>query len=136
MALITRYYLSDVLGAGTMADPYRSVCSAIVNSLGEQGSGVVNAIRPPTWMTAFSKVLLSNHPLVYGDSRVLACPVADLDVSWGALGLAARGTFLTAIAARGFQVSGISLDQSYWQVLALLAQQIEPLFNINVFNVG
>jgi len=130
-----QYFLSDLVGTGTRADPYRAKAStyANVNVVSLIPSGINGQ---PSF--TFCLCLCSSADLtgVTADAAIDALPNINLDTIAFVIPSAEWTRLLTILTNRGYNTSAINQSQTFRQILNNLGQQHDANFNCNNFDVS
>ena len=126
-----RLYLSDVIGTGTRADPYRPAISTIANVT------KTNVINAPARMHCVVLVDAPGpvHADLAADARVDLIPAIGLNDRWDTLTLAQRTAIRNRLIDRGFDVSSIGNVVLFRVILRHICRQIRNEFDEDRFDV-
>lgn len=130
-----RYYLAEIIGDGSEANPYRP-------AVAEHNVAWVGAIDsdPDTGKPLHSNTIVlvetENHARLRADSRIDPLPDFALDGKMTAINTAARNGMLTALTKRGFSTAAINNADGYRDALQQIGRQRSAVFDINNFDVS
>jgi len=124
-----RYYLCDVIGAGSRLDPYR----AIVANLGVNHVAVLNA---PASANALVLVNAADHTTLLSHPQLDALPEMSLDAAWSTISLVTRAAVLARLMARGFATGAVVGTAPFREILRSLGRQLRPEFDEALFDVA
>lgn len=126
--LVKRYYLSNVVGTGTLDDPFRL---AIEDNLG--AAAYVAVISPDNkWGLAY--VASADHTRFLNDTRNDGFPAVSLDTLMASVGVGAKNTLQSALTKRGIAIGSLAGFNSVRDCLRAIGRKAEPSFNENAFD--
>lgn len=135
-----RYMISPITGTGTLNDPFRPTVAAVAGA-------EVNSIIPsnpngtPKYNFAFCRVASNNFGSVLQVSNSYVFPDFALDSQMSAMESEARTGMGQSVEAFDLDGNGLHLvadhddTDSFRQVINAIAQQFEPAFNADFFDV-
>lgn len=132
-----RYYICDVIGDGSDADPYRA-------SVADSGAAVA-AVMPDndpqtgrplvSWCLAI--VSATNHAPILADARNDRMPDFPLDGKVNAINAAAKGLMRAALIRRGLDADAlIDGKDGFREVVRGIGRALSPVFDENAFDVA
>lgn len=126
-----RLLVSDTVGSGTRADPYRSVATDLLHTLGDAGATSRSWTSGPDGQSfLYLEVSLSALTTIAADSRVEVLPRVLRAAGWGSWGTPAlRSALLTRLANRGYDTSGITNSTLFGLVIRRLGQRFDAAFS-------
>lgn len=130
-----RYYLCDILGDGSEANPYRPA----VTDLGVNQVAVYPPQNPDGSYSrphCLALVATPNHVGLRGRSPQID-PLADvsLDVKTSAINVAAKTAMEAALSRRGFTVTFAGKD-GYRDVIDAVGKELDLNFSVDNFDVS
>lgn len=131
--MAARYYLCDVIGAGTEDSPYRA---DLADAPGINGISAVIASGPdgrPLYPYALCVVEADDHQQLRTRPGVDALPEVSLDTRANAISQAARSRMDAALSRRGIPSGGVDTAEGYRDLIRVLGQRLEPAFDPDRF---
>lgn len=132
--VMIRYYLSPVIGTGVRGDPYRAKAAdyglphvAVIPS-------DVDGAPLFVWTVAF--VNAPDHAPLLADATLIPLPSVALDARWSTAPVQERNRLLTALAARGVNVSAITGTSNLRDVLRMIGLALSAGFDERGFWSG
>lgn len=128
-----RYYLTGVIGDGSLDDPYRSKISIYPGVNFVQVLSLDPAEGLPRALVLAATL---DHTTPSNDSQVEILPDLSLDARTATLSVEAKNTLNAALQT--FEISPIVINtvDGYRMVIDMLGKQLDPAFNLNAFNVS
>lgn len=139
-----RYMISPIIGAGTMSNSYRASVSDVsgINSsviIPTHSSGP--NIGKPKFNFALCLVATPNVGIIAAVTNAFVFPDYPLDGRMDGMETNTRTAFVQSVEAYNLDGNGLHFDashddaDSYRDVVNAIAQQLEPVFNVNNFTV-
>ena len=129
-----RYYLSSVIGSGTIGDPYR----AQVSDFGQQSEVALiptGADGKPLFPWAFCLVGRASHTPLLTDIRLGPLPDFPKDARLSALGIDARAALELALTRFSLSLDLIGASSRAWRdVIRDIGRRLEPAFHEDSFD--
>ena len=130
-----RYYLSKIIGTGTMDDPFRvAVADYGVNHVAEYPPQDMNTGKY-TKLEAFALADAPSHVELLKDANMFGMPDFPLDGKLSSMRSATLNAMNNAVLARGYAVTWGSSD-AYRDVVRSLGKQLNTNFDENNFDVS
>lgn len=129
-----RYYLADIIGDGSIDNPYRPA--------GVDGLNHVSVFPPQnpdgTYSGTSCLVLVNtpNHAQLRGRKDVDPLPDFPLDGKVQAVETSARSQAAAALTKRGFQNDHFTLKDGYREVIRSVGKELDSNFDENNFDVS
>lgn len=137
-----RYMICPIIGNGTGGNPFRA-------SVADVSGAEVTSLIPsnpttgaPKYGFAFCRVAATNFAPVLQVTNSYAFPDFPLDSQMSGMESEARSGMIQSVEAYDLDGQGLHLvadhddADSFRQVIEAIAQQIEPVFNTNTFDVA
>lgn len=140
-----RYFISPIIGDGTFGNSFRA---SVQDVAGVESIALIPThtsgpdIGKPVYNFAFCRVGVVNLNSVMQVSNSYTFPDFPLDSQMSSMESEVRTGMVQSVEAYDLDGNGLHLvadhadTDSYRQVIAAIAQQIEPAFNINTFDVA
>lgn len=128
-----RYYISKIIGTGSMQDPYRpAVADEGVSWVGDIPS---DPDGRPLYDTCLVLVNSKVHSKLRTHPDIDALPDFPLDGKVSAIQQQTKTGMITALKKRGFDTAGLENKDGYRDVLQSIGKQRSPHFDLDNFDV-
>jgi hypothetical protein len=132
-----RFYLTPVIGTGTIDDPYR----AAVRDASGQGASTVAVIPTdangvPTFPYALCLISAPDHTVYDSVGNTDRFPDLTLDSQLSVLTNQQRNALLNFLSKRGIETNGINNNTTFGEVVTLVGQHLDTNFNVLKFDAN
>ena len=131
-----RYYLSPVIGDGTLNNPYRAAVADTPNASVAAVWASDPATGVPTIPWALCVVAATNHATALADSRHAALPDMLLDARMSALSNSARNRLDSALAKFGVDPATVITNEGYREFVRSVGRLLQATFDENALGVA
>lgn len=129
MATVIRFYVCDIIGTGTDADPFRPALHGVVDYGADDGR--LDRTQAGGWMIVWCDVTDAEHATLITDSRVRWIPFEDSlgaplgpDALIGELSVARRSAIRTALENHHIPTNDLTLTDPLRKVVARIVRRI------------
>jgi hypothetical protein len=126
-----RYYVSPVIGTGTLQDPYRPSLKDALTEEGSSGVWVIasNPDGTPKYPFALCLANAVNHVPLQNVGNVDSLPDITLDSTLAVLTNQQRNALLNFLSKRSISTTGLNTQSTFREVLERMGVYLDPNFN-------
>lgn len=132
-----RYYISPVVGTGTIGDAYRAAISDTVRAQNGAGLSTVilsNSDGTPALPWALCIAAAPNHVSIGNVSGVEAMPDITLDSTLAVLPSNLRNRALNFLTGKGVDLSGITTSSTFGELIDRVGKHLDVNFDRRNFD--
>ena len=132
-----RYYLSSIIGDGSMDNPFRPAV-ADYEAAGVSWAGAIETDPSGRPIHADCLVIVNteDHSVLRRDARIYPMPDFALDGKISAINNVVKTAMTNALKRRGFDTSGLTNTDGYREALQQIGQQRSGSFDLDKLDVS